>query len=141
MSSAPCSQLRGGFCVLQCVAAVLWERCQEAATLLGIVSAELSLLGHAVSSAALATTPTPTATVSTEPAAPAALKNMPVIARLRCFSISNPCGLHCQFGRLDLGVMDHSKAWKTKQFLSVTLPHHNPAVTWCLSLCLLCVSF
>lgn len=50
--------------MLQCVAAVLWGRCQEAVTLLGIVSAELSLLGHAVSSAALATTPTPTAMVS-----------------------------------------------------------------------------
>lgn len=56
---------QGMFCVLQCVAAVLWGRCQEAVILLGIVSAELSLQGHAVSSAALATTPTPTAMVST----------------------------------------------------------------------------
>lgn len=51
--------------MLQCVAAARWGRCREAVTRLGIVSAELSLLGHAVSTAALGTTPTPTAMVST----------------------------------------------------------------------------
>lgn len=51
--------------LLQCVAAVLLGRCQEAVTPLGGVSARLSLQGHGVSSAAPGTTPTPTAMVRT----------------------------------------------------------------------------
>lgn len=51
------------FSLLQCAAAALLGRCREAATPPGGVSAGLSLPGQGVSSAALGTTPTPTATV------------------------------------------------------------------------------
>lgn len=52
-----------GVLSVQCVAAARSGHCQEAATPLGDASADLSLPDHGVSSAALGTTPTPTAMV------------------------------------------------------------------------------
>lgn len=81
-----------GFSLLQYVAAVLSGRCQEAVTPMGSASADLSLRGHGVSSAALGTTPTLTAMVRALTFSHL-LRNMPIFARFGVFQNQNLHGL------------------------------------------------